>query len=153
MKQLAIEAKDHEQELKFLADEYRAKRFHETNGLALIPNYLYDVLSNYGRSIQRPFWFLAALWLSAAQILTRDGCIYALFGARAFDALLVSAGNLLPFIGGSRAAIEHKRALFPEVAKGELFPTWVDALGIIEGLLAAVFIFLIGLALRNRFRL
>jgi len=55
---------------------------------------------------------------------------------------------LLPFIGGSRAAIARKEKLFPGGV-----PTWVDTLGIIQGLLAAIFIFLIGLALRNRFRL
>jgi len=40
LKQLAIDAKDHDREFKFLAGEYRSKRFHETNGLTLIPNYL-----------------------------------------------------------------------------------------------------------------
>ena len=54
LKQLAVDAKDHKRELAFLADEFRAERFHEINGLRLIPNYLYDWLSDFGRSLWRP---------------------------------------------------------------------------------------------------
>jgi len=153
LKQLAIEAKDHQRELVFLANEFRTERFHDTTGIRLIPNYLYAWTSDFGQSIQRPFWYLVTLWLLVAQILLRDGSIFAPPYSRAADALLVSAGNLLPFIGGSRAAIARKDRLFPKTEFPDGIPAWVDAVSIIEGLLAAVFIFLIGLALRNRFRL
>jgi hypothetical protein len=44
LKYLAIDAKDHDWELKFPTGAYRSKRFHETNGLALFLSYLYDWL-------------------------------------------------------------------------------------------------------------
>jgi hypothetical protein len=81
---------------------------------------------------------------------TNEGVLLQLSGP---DALLVSAGNLLPFIGGSRAAIERKIRLFPKDEFPDGIAAWVDAVGIIEGPFAAVFIFVIGLTLRNQFRL
>ena len=65
------------------------------------------------------------------------------------DGLLYSAANLLTFLPGTKGRFESlEKDLF-----GGHMPDGVVALGMLEGVLGLVFLFLIGLALRNRFRI
>jgi hypothetical protein len=62
LKLLASDAKDHQNELRFFADELRCKRAHETKGLlARWLNRAYELSSNYGQSIAWPFGLLLIL--------------------------------------------------------------------------------------------
>ncbi|CAN0499280.1 unnamed protein product, partial [Discosporangium mesarthrocarpum] len=63
LKELAVQARDHEREQDFFAKELKAKRFYETTGLSLIPSYLYEWTSDFGRSLWRPILCLGLTWL------------------------------------------------------------------------------------------
>lgn len=145
LKELAIASKDHERELAFFADELRATRINHKFGPRYI-SYLYEYCSDFGRSILRPFIGLLVTWL--------------LFGIGYFlastnppnnltEGLTLSAATLVPFVAASRATMADAReALFWPEASG-----WVNTAAFIEGFIGIIFIFLIGLALRNRFRI
>ena len=163
LKELAIGARDHELEQQYFALEMRAARHHEfprdfpwdppfrllpmaLYWFRLVPNYLYDWISNFGRSLIRPAGGLIATWFGSAFAYTLTATQP---DAGAGDGFVYSGTLLFPFLGFARHAGElARKALF-----GEDLPTWISALGFIEGLLGLIFLFLIGLALRNRFRL
>jgi len=148
LKKIAVEGKDHDREQYFFACELRAKRGFETRGLALVPNYLYEWTSDFGRSVWRPVLWLADVWLYF-------GLLYWWLSGREIEDLgygfSYSASKLFPFIGASREMFSEARdTLFGKNAEVGLS---VSSLSAIEGFLGIVFIFLIGLALRNRFRI
>ena len=147
LKDFAVAARDHEREQMFFAYELMAKRGYETRGLALVPNYLYGWLSGFGRSLWRPSIGLFVVWGTF-------GVLYSWIAVKdwshIWDGLLFSAAQLFPFLGASKGALaDAKAALFGNAA----LDAWVNALGMIEGVLGVVFLFLIVLALRNRFRI
>lgn len=144
LKELAVAARDHDREQYFFACELKSKRFHETRGLALVPSYLYEWFSDFGRSLARPTVFIFLIWFIC-------GLIYADFGKQGeiSDGLIYSARRLLPVPGSPGDALNAlEQRLFAESV-----PAGVFALTLLEGFLGAVFLFLIGLALRNRFRI
>jgi len=150
LKELAITAKDHDREQDFFAGELKAKRFYETTGAALVWSYLYEWFSDFGRSVYRP---LVSLYATVVAF----GFIYwlaALFSTSGLqksldNGLKLSAAALLPFVAAARTSYgEAKTALF-----GAHAGLWLDVLVIGEGILGLAFAFLIGLALRNRFRI
>lgn len=147
LKELAFNARDHDRAQEFFAFELIAKRGHETRRLKLIPNYLYRGFSGFGRSLWRPSIGLFVVWGAF-------GVLYSWIAIKnmshLLDGLLFSAAQLFPFLGASKGALaDAKAALFGNAA----LDAWVNALGMIEGGLGILFLFLIGLALRNRFRI
>ncbi len=147
LKEIAVEARDHDREQLFFAFELKAKRGHETRDLALVPNYLYEWISDFGRSLWRPTFGLLAMWFAF-------GNLYRWLASKDiehfWDGLLFSTAQLFPFLSASKGVLaEAKVALFGTGTVGN----WANAFSVIEGLLGIVFIFLIGLALRNRFRI
>jgi hypothetical protein len=149
LRRLAIEAKDHDKEIEFFAFEQRSKFLNSLNTLQYFPIFLYNLLSNFGRSFLRPFIGLLSTWLIAAQLFYWRSFIN-LTGDYS-DALWLSASNLLPFISWSRVTRQaHLEALYglpPNVH-------WtIEATAYAEGIVALIFIFLIGLAIRNKLRL
>lgn len=155
LKELAKKAENHESEQDFFAKELKAKRFYETRGAALVWSYLYEWASDFGRSMYRP---LVGLYASTVLF----GFVYwavALFSAGGRDVSLddVSLDNglklslsvLLPFVAAARTVYgEAKEALF-----GAGTGLLLDILVVFEGIIGLAFVFLIGLALRNRFRI
>ncbi|MCW8914564.1 MAG: hypothetical protein OQK24_01775 [Magnetovibrio sp.] len=150
LKELAIQAKDHEKEQDFFAKELMAKRFYETKGLALVWSYLYEWFSDFGRSTWRPLsallgtWFIFGLcyWWSAQW--SAVGPLKSVG-----DGMKMSASVLVPFVATARTSYaEAKLALF-----GKTTGFLLDFFVIFEGILGLAFAFLIGLALRNRFRI
>jgi len=146
LKELAFNAKDHEREQYFFASELRAKRFHETKVASLLWSYLYEWCSDFGRSTLRPIILLFLTWGAFGwgywQLADGPGKSFA-------DGLRFSAATMLPFVAASRTALsEARKDLFVSEAG-----VWVDALAFIEGFIGLAIIFLIGLALRNRFRI
>ena len=74
LKELAATARDHDRAQAFFANEMRAKRGYETRGLARLPNWIYQVLSHYGKSLLRPALALLATWLVAAAVYFLLAC-------------------------------------------------------------------------------
>jgi hypothetical protein len=148
LKELAVVARDHDREQLFFARELKSKRGHETQGLARqAPNYFYELLSDFGRSLWRPVLGLFAVLLAFGNLYR---CLASKDMEHIWDGLLFSMAQLFPFLGASKGVLaEAKVALFGTCPAGN----WVNFFSVIEGLLGVVFIFLIGLALRNRFRI
>ncbi len=147
IKELAVAARDHDRAQMFFAYELMAKRGHETRGLALVPNYLYGWFGGFGRSLRRPSAWLIGVWFGFG-VLYRG--LASKDSSHLLDGLLFSSAQLFPFLGASKGALgDAKAALFGNAA----LEAGVNALGMLEGGLGILFLFLIGLALRNRFRI
>jgi hypothetical protein len=150
LKLLASDAKDYQGELRFFADELRAKRGHETNGgAAILLNKAYERVSDFGQSVARPIWWLVGL-ITVSWFVRVLACLPSSLDAiwphfwmsLADTALLVGSDkwelrlNALPLARCSRHfdLLEHVGALFQSGA-------------------GVVLLFLVGLGLRNRFRM
>ena len=165
LKELATGASDHERQLDFFAKEMRAARRHETKGLRLILDLLYSWVSNYGISIKGPLWGLLILWFSFS-------CIYMSYEEPAkarkhaedfvlSDFSIYSFGQMVPLSSSARAASDlgkGKDGIFKcdsetdrKCAGGKFASVYYWS--ILQNILAAILLFLLGLALRNRFRL
>lgn len=151
LKELAVQARDHEREQDFFAKELKAKRFYETKGLALGWSYGYEWLSDFGRSTLRPLLCLIVIWLGfGVWFGTKAVHFSAHYIESLRDGLILSGALLTPFVAISRTAIRDMQdSLYGEGVS----LWWLDIAAIFEGLLGLIFIFLIGLALRNRFRI
>ncbi len=151
LKEIAENNKDHERALAFYADEMRAKRWQENTTIrSNLLDLTYDKLSNYGRSESRPVTCLIGLWLLFA------GCYYAMSGntmiavsQKICAALAFSASQIIPIAPGSKPAqLQSAQLLF--FGKMELGLYLVT---LAQSVLSIALLFLIGLALRNRFRI
>lgn len=163
LKEIAENNKDHAAALRFHADEMRAKRWHEMGTGASLLDMCFSGLSNYGQSIVRPFvtlctlMFVMALYVVGfafplsltpkdySQWLSNTLSIDFSTWLNGFELAVSSA---LPFISSSRNV--HKQA--EEVLQG-ILPDYFGALSLVYGGLCFLFLFLIGLGLRNRFRI
>ena len=150
-KDLAVLARDREREQMFFAYELKAKRFYETKGVKLIPNLLYDWLSDYGQSVLKPFEWLMLTLLSFSYLYFFTSIQQSSLNSSelVWRSLVFSTSQLLPFLSSARNAqtsIEH--SLYPDG-----IPEWLYIFTLIENFLGFIFIFLMGLALRNRFKI
>ncbi len=132
-----------ERELFYRAEEdgrWRDKAFH----------WLYKNLSDFGRSVSSPvIWAVCVCWLYGA-FFTLYGLIC---GQKDWSvpetAFRLSLAAILPTFGYNRSeVIELKQQIF-----GEHHSLIFDVLVYSETALGLLFLFLIGLALRNRFRI
>ncbi|MBT4545368.1 MAG: pentapeptide repeat-containing protein [Alphaproteobacteria bacterium] len=150
LKELAVLAKDHDREQEFFAEEIKAKRIYETKGVALVWSYLYEWCSDFGRSTYRPFALLFWTWfVCGIGYFLAAGVIAGSPDKSLLDGFRLSAATLVPFVAVSKSALA--------TAQENLFengvPFWIDAAAFLEGIFGLAFVFLIGLALRNRFRI
>ena len=150
LKEIAETNKDHQAALRFSADENRAKRWIETSWFGSVLDMAFSAFSDYGQNILRPF--VALIVLTAASM-----GLYKTLGTATFtnwwagwaQGAVLSASNSLPFLPQSRdLRTDALTALY-----GTDHSLSVDALMITQGVLSFIFLFLIGLGLRNRFRL
>ncbi len=152
LKELAEGNKDHNSALEFMALEMQAARWQQPGkwwrrwwwDSAL--DCAFQACSNYGRSERRPLFWLFVVWLGF-------GVWYAGIAgnwnwAKLWAGIQFSFGHLFLFIPSSREAHKLAKALFSEGA-----PWYLYLLTFSENLLSIIFLFLLGLALRNRFRL
>ncbi|MEP5770813.1 pentapeptide repeat-containing protein [Nisaea sp.] len=146
LKEIAEANRDHHAALRFSADENRARRWIETPWPASILDMIFSVISNYGQSILRPFGWLCLLGVIAAMFYRCAACpAY----ADCWQAARLSLSNSLPFLPQSRTLrLDASEALY-----GETTSLWVDSVMVFQGTASFVLLFLIGLGLRNRFRL
>jgi hypothetical protein len=151
LKEIAENNKDHERALAFHADEMRAKRWHK-NSTRTGPlfDYTFDKLSNYGRSELRPLVWLSVLWfLFGCYYFLVSGNVWIDAGKKFAEAMAFSGSQMLPIVPGSRvASMEGLTILF----FNNLSPL-LHLVTFIQSIMSLMLIFLIGLALRNRFRL
>lgn len=155
LKEIAEDNKDHELALEFNAQEMKAKRWHNNNGIFYtLSDGGYRFFSDYGRSVFRPFisLFVSFLFFSGVYLGLSNSVetvTFANFGEKLPDALSFSGAQILPFVPSSRLATqEGVKVLF-----GNNFSSGVYCAAIIQGILSFGLLFLLGLALRNRFRL
>lgn len=167
LKQLAAGAHDHELELSLFASELKAKRFHslKPNRLRDLArfclNYIYEWTSDFGQSWMRPLGWLAATILCALYAYeSMLGTAYTLAkGVVDFSSIakVASFANVFPFAGQAVVGREIMvRGLCPS-PEGEPPPldclTTLYTISAVEGVFGLIFLFLIGLGLRNRFRI
>jgi hypothetical protein len=155
LKQFAAEAKDHDRELFFFGLELRAKRFYETTGFWRIAlNVAYDWLSDYGRSIVRPI-----IWLAALVAIAMTGISYT-FWTTAFDMLTKQGAVAIVALTNAGLVLGADRWLLRAEAFDRLCGScqgrlglFADTLSYVQSGLSVSLLFLVGLALRNRFRI
>jgi hypothetical protein len=128
----------------------KAKRHYEITGSSLVWSYLYEWCSDFGRSTYRPLALLICTWfLCGIGYFLTAGIIAGDPNKSLLDGFRLSAATLVPFVAVSKSAMANaQQNLF-----GDHVPFGVDAAAFVEGILGLAFVFLIGLALRNRFRI
>ncbi|TMP37372.1 pentapeptide repeat-containing protein [Pseudoalteromonas rubra] len=169
LKEIASSNKDHKRMLAFNADELRHSRWIEGNPLKYILNLLYSITSNYGQSVFRPMLLLILSIIMFAHFTFIEAKLLkselstevieipleqnsASLVGRHLDekaALTVSIATVAPFISISKGARE--RALTELF--GDKLPSSYDLYSYLHAFMSFIFIFLIGLGLRNRFRI
>lgn len=165
LRQIAIQAHDHDQEQIFFKEEIKARRgvIDKPWHGAYLAGWLYQIFADFGRSILRPFGlWLAHFPLFAAFYLWRSpalgGCVSG-DGDPVASAFNLALRNGLLFASGvfSEKLPQTYACLYGvgEVAERTvpLVSGWTTALGALQVVVSAVLIFLILLALRNRFRI
>ncbi|KXO06515.1 hypothetical protein AKG98_3175 [Moritella sp. JT01] len=146
LKELAESNKDHESALRFHADEMRVKRWIKTPMMASILDFMFDKMSNYGQSILKP-----SCWLICMFLLILVVSFYGTpFDSKMFNhlgnAINLSLSKTIPFVSG--LVIEGKDA-----AKELGLSGGRKALINLLSVFSYICLFLIGLGLRNRFRI
>lgn len=164
LKEIAESNKDHVTALRFHADEMRAKRWQKERigTTASLLDWLFDVFSLYGQSIWRP---MAGLLLTiTTSLLYTVGFCFPLLSPSSYAQWFTNMGNIsyqtwvygfditlsrtIPFLGGIRVD-----GAFALKELEPLLSVNFSLFSALFSLLAFAFIFLIGLGLRNRFRL
>jgi hypothetical protein len=157
LKELAETNRHHDAALRFFADERRAMRWNKKqNGphlgwAASIGEWTYDLLSRYGQSIGRPVVGMLATLVLFAFVYGAASTNQLPAGELIGRSVSASVSNTLPFIP---AAFDIRRsALEGLFGTGNAIPLVIDLLRLVQGVLGFLFLFLIGLGLRNRFRM
>lgn len=153
LKEIAEDNKDHGKALVFHADEIRSKRGHEIKGAALWLDIAFDLTSRYGQSVGRPILGLVACLFFFFSVYS----LYAGAMTQAWPtwdkpaALLVySLAQMFQFIPSAKSAIASTEGvLFGET----VLPSSIYFFTFLQSFLSLIFLFLVGLGLRNRFRI
>lgn len=161
LKAMAIDANDHEKDGEFFAYEMLAKRGWETKGsIGLTANWLYWVLSSYGRSYVVPLCWMALSFVGFAAYYAWSLQRYVAMPDAAHFSFLFSIKNSIPFLGSLfrfapvPKGYESRFDTIYQAASGAGLN--VDALvstGVTQSLVGGVFFFFLLLGLRNKFRL
>jgi hypothetical protein len=152
--------KKHEDEQFFFAKELRARRallwFNARSGsggfgarataaFEWLLNATYAAFSGYGQSVGKPIcWLIAAFGLGAYALATSS--FISPCPVDPGQAALLSAINLLPFLPYKAEKIVDKDII-------DCLEPSAGVIGDLQSLLGVLLLFLLGLALRNRFRM
>ncbi len=149
LKELAIANRNHAKALEFHVQEIRSKRGHETNWLQDIAQFVFWALGDYGRSWLRPALWIVTSWFTFAALFWA----FATKETATFSAgLALSGSNLLAFVPTGRTARAQGEQLLFGSREADLVPGWALGLSAAESILAVILLFLLGLGLRNMFR-
>jgi len=145
LKQEMERLKKHEDEQRFFAKELRARRGLTSRlGGNWIMNILYEYTSNYGISVARPIVWLTATFLAGALFFALapiyHGSPLSLDRAASF-----SFANLFSFL-------PYKREIMSDQLFNGLSPGAKTA-EVVQSIFGITLLFLLGLGLRNRFRM
>ncbi len=154
LKVLMNDAHAHEGELRFFGYEISVR-----GRMARWPvNWLYglyDVLSDYGRSIGLPVVWLAMLTvifgLAYHGVLDRPDLVDR--GQFQEDVASFTLGNVLPAVGGLNPARRDLYKRLFDDGKGIDIPFGIELLSIVQGASGIMLFFLLSLGIRNRFRI
>ena len=143
----------HEQELKFFAKELEAQRhihWHKKQLTSWLLNYFYYITSYYGRSIRQPVILIFLLFIAILSVnfYTYNDTLILNEGARE----TVLRYTFLDFLPGG--PLLQQRAV-TSLFKPELQPPplWLDMVNSFASVVILAGFFLLGLGLRNRFRI
>ena len=170
LKRLAIQAHDHERELQFFKGEIIARRGAEDNWthVRFWFGWLYQLLSDFGRSMGRPLiWLGISLLIFAIfyacqgpveikQLLIKHVSCIEGSGDSRIVALGVSVINAFPFaaISSSDLLNQFYACLYYGIQEGApVIPYIVSFASVIQFFVSAVLLFLFLLAVRNHFRI
>jgi len=143
LKELAEINRDHQAALTYHASELRALRWTKSSIPASILDAAFSWASDYGQSVWRPIRAFLLMDLFFFGFYASSS------GGNWIDALKTVIANSLPFLTYSRAVqTESLFALY-----GDQIPIIVNSLTFVQGIGSVIFLFLIGLGLRNRFRI
>ncbi|MCG7540600.1 hypothetical protein [Pseudoalteromonas sp. OF7H-1] len=148
LKELAETNKHHKLALDLHIEEMKCSRWIETTSKrALFAEFLFEKFGDYGRSIQRPLVGIAATGVLCSPIYYFNSTVKEpLFT----DALYYSFSQMLHLIPSSRTGrSELAIKLFESTDK---IPNHIFLLSWAQSLISIALVFLVGLALRNRFR-
>lgn len=153
LKELADTNKHHQLALDLHIEEMKCSRWIETTWQKLPAEFLFQKCSDYGRSIFRPLLSLFILWLSFAPIYASASSKKDAWS----DALLFSFSQMFSLIPSSKdARTESSKELYGTVVDGKVIvdiPNYVFGLAGLQSIASIALVFLVGLALRNRFRI
>lgn len=161
LKEIAKNNNDKKRTLDFQTKEMNAKRWHEVKifrGLGI--DYLFYWLSHYGRSITIPSFWLMLSWLGfgyyyftktySTNITSTLVNKLSVVKATYLDLLPFSAANMWPYLPSSIEARENGLKL---ILNGQIkIPPDIYTMMLIQGNLSFIFLFLIVLALINRYK-
>ena len=150
LKEIAGNNKNHDQALNFNVMEMQAKRWHNTTKAGLVFEFLFQKASDYGRSEFYPFMWMLFFWSIWAGIYYYlSDCLNNDPIKKIWTAATFSVGQMVSFVPISRdARSDGAELLFP----GDQLPNAVIWLASAQSLISIILIFLIGLSLRNRFK-
>jgi hypothetical protein len=151
LKELAETNKHHALALIFHTDEMRANRWQAgTPAVSSVMDLAFDLLCKYGRSVMRPFLLLVSTWplfgLIYATMLSQLHSVKDIWGS----VLTFSVMNSIPFLAIGR---ESRNAIKNSLFDGFSHMNWLYLTIGLQGVVSVSLLFLIGLGLRNRFRL
>lgn len=159
LKSLAIDSHDHEQELMFFSYEMKSKMenaAHRQSTRTYTPIRLYELTSSFGRSIGKPLAFLVGLFfLSAALnwlvISPLNECKSPSYYSKGSASFNYAANHSVPLLYSDRKVkAETENCLFGD---GNPPPLPIQIYGFFQSLFSLIFAFLIGLGIRNRFKI
>lgn len=149
LKTISEASKDHNKALEFKALEMQAMRYHHTFWPKLFWECCFDICSDYGRSAWRPVFGLFLIWILCAGLYTWLADTTCSVGEKFIAALAFSAGQMFLFIPSAREA----RSSWEGVLFNNQLPDYIYIATIPQNILALGLLFLLGLALRNQFRI
>jgi hypothetical protein len=137
--------KKHEDEQFFFKKELRARRALSPfwSGARLF-NWLYEITSDYGHSILNPILALVAVWAFGWAAFS-GWPVYKNESLSNWEAAKLSVSNIFSFL-------PQRREFMPEEFVKELSDA-AHFVGGVQSFLALALLFLLGLALRNKFRM
>lgn len=172
LKRLASNGHNHEEELDFFAYEMRAKRYYRHRWVNFVYNVAYDWLSSYGRGWGRALVFLCVTWIVGAVCFAHLKNEYRPYNSQTLSEVLLdtdatewttSFASLIPIAGQTTLARQIADDVYcPAKLEGEgglMRETRLScqrqlyATSAIQSIFSAFFLFLLGLALRNKGRM
>lgn len=158
LKEIAEDNKDHHKVLELHAKEMRSRRWNTMGKRASLTDMMYSIFSDYGQSMSKPIYALIALIFSFSLIfhyLAKDNVpdpkylFMKMVDVSYWDTLVFSLINSISILSIQKAAQKE----YIQTYFNGMDYSVVNALVGLEGLLSLPCLFLIGLALRNRFKI